>query len=383
MLRLRLTDGVGPVIARRMIDRFGSMDHMLGASQHDLATIERVGTTTARRIFKGLRESERDADAAIERAESLGVRIVAWGDDDYPVLLTALPDAPLVLFVHGELPQREAGGDAYAVAIVGSRKATAYGIEQAERFSAALAQSGLVIVSGGARGIDTAAHRAALRATGRTVVVLGAGHAQLYPPENKELFEQIVSADSCVVSEHAPDVVPAPENFPARNRIISGLSLGVMIIEAPRESGALITARLAVEEHGREAMALPGRVDSPSSEGCLQLIRKGEAALVTSPAEVIEELESSARHLHQGTLVGRAGLSGMPSSAPVDDEQDSLATSALSVNQRLVFEALDTPRSVDELVQHTGLDAGVIQAEATVLELRRLIRRTGPRLEQT
>lgn len=348
---------------------------MLRASQRDLATIERVGSATAERIFNGLRTSEAEAEAVLARCAALDVHLIALGEAAYPQLLAAIPDAPLVLFVQGALPARAEGGDAYAVAIVGSRSATAYGIEQAERFSAALAQAGLAIVSGGARGIDTAAHRAALRAQGKTMVVLGAGHAQLYPPENKELFAQALASGSCLISEQPPDAIPAPEQFPLRNRIISGLSLGVLIIEAPIDSGALITARLAVDEHGREAMALPGRVDSKASEGCHQLIRKGEAALVTSPAEVIEELEGAARHLYQGTLAGRAGLAHA-------DEPRPLASSGLTPTQRQLVEALESPRSIDELVRLTGLEAGQIQADATVLELRKVVRRSGPRLER-
>ncbi|MCA9292618.1 MAG: DNA-processing protein DprA [Phycisphaerales bacterium] len=379
LLRLRLTDGVGPIIARRLLDRFGSVEDILRASQRDLATVERVGASTAARIFKGLRDAEAVVEQTLERCDALDVRLIGFGEPSYPHLLAAIPDAPLVLFVQGELPVRADGGDAYAVAIVGSRSATAYGIEQAERFSAALAQAGLTIVSGGARGIDTAAHRAALRAQGRTIVVLGAGHAQPYPPENKELFAQALAAGSCLISEQPPDVAPSPELFPVRNRIISGLSLGVLIIEAPSDSGALITARLAVDEHGRDAMALPGRVDSKASDGCHQLIRKGEAALVMSPADVIEELEGAARHLYQGTLAGRAGLANVDAA---DGTVRPVALAGLTPTQRQLVEALASPRSVDELVRLTGLEAGQIQSDATVLELRRVIRRAGPRLER-
>lgn len=372
LLRLSLAPGLGPVLTRRVIETMGSAKAALGASAADLERTPGVGAERARRIAASLRSGESAFEGELALAERLGVRLVSRADAGYPALLEPLEDAPLVLRVRGELVPE---ADRFGVAIVGSRSCTAYGVEQAERFSAALAERGLPIVSGGARGIDTAAHRAALRVGGRTIVVMGCGLAHCYPPENAELFERIVDGGGCVVSELPLATAPARENFPARNRVISGMSLGVLVVEAGARSGALITARLAAEEHGREVMALPGRVDSAASQGAHELIRAGGAALVVSPADVIETLEGPARHAHGGTHAARcADPARAP--APLFD----LATLDLTERQRVIVEALVQPRTLDEVVRLTGLDASAVRTEATVLEVRRVVRRTGDRL---
>ena len=292
------------------------------------------------------------------------------------------PASPPVLYVRARLDPRR---DLFGVGIVGSRRASHYGVEQTDRFSLALAQAGLTVVSGGARGVDTAAHRAALRAQdGRTVAVLGCGLATCYPPENAELFAQIADSGGAVISELPLRTGPSPENFPARNRIISGMSLGVLVVEAPAKSGALITARYAAEDQGREVMALPGRVDWDSAEGTNELLKSGAAAMVTTPRDVIDILENAARHAHHGTHGARArGLSSAP-----DDADDLFATTSpaasasLTDRQRLLLEALGEGETIDRLVEATGLDAGQVLAEATVLEIRGLIARRGDRFER-
>lgn len=373
LLRLGLAPGLGPVLTRRAIGALGSAAAVVGASSAALAQVSGIGAARARTIAAALRESDAALEAELSLAARDGVRFVAAHDDGYPPLLRDLDDAPLVLRVRGELVPEL---DRFGVAIVGSRSCTAYGMEQAERFSAALAERGLPVVSGGARGIDTAAHRAALRVRGRTVVVMGCGHAHCYPPENAELFEKVVEAGGCVVSELPLATAPARENFPARNRVISGMALGVLVIEAGARSGALITARLAAEEHGREVMALPGRVDSGASQGAHELIRSGGAALVMTPADVIETLEGPARHAHAGTHAARyADPAREQAPAPVD-----LATLDLTDRQRVIVEALAEPRTLDEVVRLTGLDASAVRTEATLLEVQRVLRRVGDRL---
>lgn len=399
LLRLSLLPGVGPVTGRRLVEHFGSAAAVFDggvASARSLEQVRGIGDAKARAIHAAIPASERLLHEELALAGQLGVRFVTLGHPDYPPVLAALPDAPLVLSVLGDA---ETMARMYAVAVVGSRSATQYGVEQAERFAAAMAQAGLCIVSGGARGIDTAAHRAALRVNGATVAVLGCGLAHRYPPENAELFDRILRSGGAILSELPLNTGPAPENFPARNRIISGLSLGVVVIEAPAQSGALITARVAAEEQGREVFALPGRVDSKSSEGCHELVKAGGAALVTTPADVIDALESAARHQHAGTHAARfappaahgtnagpepADLFGSSPAAgprpPLDRGTRPIASASLTETQRALLGALAEPKSLDELAAITGLALGPLQAEVTMLELRRLIVREGPRL---
>lgn len=387
LLRLTLTPGLGPVLIERALGVFGDPRDVLCASAADLTRIRGVGDDKARLIRAGLEESERLADKELVAAERAGVTLLAKGNPGYPALLAGVPSAPTILYVRGRLDGER---DRYAVAVVGSRKCTAYGVEQTERFSALLGQAGLTIVSGGARGIDTAAHRAAIRAGARTIAVAGCGLHHCYPPENKELFDKIVEADlGAVVSELPMDTAPAPENFPARNRVISGLSLGVLVIEAGRGSGALITARLAAEEHGREVMAVPGRIDSPSSEGALDLLKAGAAAMVTSHTDVLDQLEAPARFLHAGLHEARYAPSDQ---APEGEEgalfvQKTAAMASvapppatpmdLTDTQRRIVDALAEPRSIDELARATGLEAGRLLADTTMLEIRRVIVRNG------
>lgn len=380
-LRLTTTPGVGPVTARRLLEKFGALDSVLGASSAALQTVAGIGPTRSQEVARGLATSMEAAERELTEAERFGARVVGLNDPEYPPLLSSLSDAPPVLYVMGELATSQPW---YAAAIVGSRRATAYGIEQAERFATALCGAGLIVTSGGARGVDSAAHRACVRVGGRTIAVLGCGLSHCYPPENAELFRGIVDAGGAVVSELPMRTSPSPENFPARNRIISGMSLGVLVIEAPSASGALITARVAIDEQSREVMALPGRVDSPASSGCLELIKSGSAALVTCPADVLNILEGPARHLHAGTH--SAVIDRQPQKEPSarsGGEDEKLAGGILTDRQRVVWNALVEPMSIDELCRATGLDAGALLAETTVLEVRRLVVREGSRLRRS
>lgn len=385
MLRLTLVDGLGPVTIGRALVAFGSARAVPDASIRDLAQLQGVGERKAEQIRRGLDRSDDALRIELDLAASLNVRIVARGEADYPPLLEHTPSAPVVLYARGALdPSR----DLYSVGIVGSRRATHYGVEQTARFSLALAQSGLTIVSGGARGVDTSAHRAALQTSeGRTVAVLGCGLANCYPPENAALFDDIVARGGAILSELPLRTGPNAENFPARNRIISGMSLGVLVIEAPLKSGALITARYAAEDQGREVLAVPGRVDSPASEGTNELLKTGSAAIATCPKDVINALENVARHAHAGSHAHRTraySLRGASEGDPlfatetVAPKPDrSLARRSLTERQRALLEAIGDGRSIDQLVLDTGFEIGAILADATILEVHGLVARRG------
>jgi DNA processing protein len=382
VLRLTLTPGLGPRRIAALIERFGSATAALAASAKELERVPGIGEVTAARVARGMRESAELAEREIARAEQLSVRLVGLEDREYPALLAQIPDPPPLLYVLGSL--EPTGPDRYPVGIVGSRSCTAYGIEQAERFAGVLAGSGLTVVSGGARGIDSAAHRGALRVGGRTIAVLGCGLAHRYPPENARLFDEMIAGRGAVVSELPLDVPPQAENFPGRNRIISGLSLGVVVIEAAKGSGALITARQAAEDQGREVLAVPGRIDSPASEGSHELIKAGGAALATSPADVLALLETPARHHFHGTHEARyadPGATEPPGLWTEQAEQPVLAAAGDPL-QRRVIEALDRACSPDDLAQRLGVGPGELRAALTMLEIRGAVRRRGPLVER-
>lgn len=360
---LTLCPGVGPVLCDRLVRQFGSARVVLEASEQQLERIERIGPRTRTIIVRGLREVGPRADEELELAHAAGVAILARSDERYPTRLREIPSAPPLLFVRGDVAVLHRPG----LAIVGSRRCSSYGIEQAERFAAALARSGMSIVSGGARGVDTAAHRAALRAEGATVAVLGCGLSRAYPPENAELFDRIAALGGAVVSELPMRTPPSAENFPARNRIISGLSSGVLVVEAGDRSGALITARLAGDEHGREVFALPGRVDQPASRGSNDLLKQGGALLVTEPTDISDRLGGL-----RAVGVERGGEeSALFAAAEPDDPL-----------RRGVLAALDAALTPDELVERTGLAADQVRVTLTMLELEGRIRRTGTRVER-
>lgn len=378
VLRLTLTPGLGPVLIDRLIREFGGPEAALGATAAALRRVRGIGPGTAEPIARGLADSAALVEKELALAGELGVTLAFKGREGYPELLAQLPDSPPLLYVRGDLATESHGR--YPVAIVGSRRCTAYGVEQAERFAGLLARSGLTIVSGGARGIDTAAHRGALRAEGRTVAVLGCGLGHIYPPENAELFAAIADRGA-IVSELPLETPPTPDNFPARNRIISGLSLGVLVIEAGIRSGALITARMAGEDHGREVMAIPGRVDSEASQGSLSLLKEGGAALVVNPGDVLSLLESPARHHHGGSHAARYG--GAPPRAEAAGSDEVAAEMSLTPEQQAIVEALASPATIDQLVMATSMPPHLIRAELTVLEMQRRIRREGPIVART
>jgi DNA processing protein len=339
-------------------------------SQRELAQIEGIGTKKAAAIYQSIRDAAADVEAELDRANQLGVSLVSLDDEAYPTLLRSIPDPPPVLYMRGTLEPR----DLHAVSIVGSRKCSLYGREQAERFAALLAGAGVTVISGGARGIDSSAHRGAMtHPQGRTVAVLGCGVDVVYPPENTSLFDQIAKRGA-VVSEYPIGTPPVAENFPRRNRIISGMSRGVLVIEADIRSGALITARCACDDHGRTVFAVPGRVDNPLSAGPHQLIRDG-ATLAANLEDILDGLGPLPQQALEPTLFD--GGDQTPPIMPAKPEPASpLPIVGLSENQALILEHLTVdPMSVDRLIEQTALPAQAVLQEMTLLTLKGLVKR--------
>lgn len=350
-IALSLADGVGPRTQSALLEAFGTAENVLAQPFESLLQVQGIGPKTATSLINPDRIQQ--ARELWQECQKLGIAVAQRSTADYPRRLAEICDAPAIMYRRGVLlPQ-----DELAIAIVGSRRCTAYGRRHAERLSAALARAGFTIISGLARGVDAAAHRGALQAGGRTVAVLASGVRDIYPPEHKELADEITQ-QGALLSEMPIDQRPLPGLFPQRNRIISGLCLGVIVIEATRNSGALYTARHAMEQ-GREVFALPGQVDSLASEGCHELIRDG-VTLVRNADDVLAML----------------GPLPMPTST----------TSAVTIHspRELVLNPLETevlnrismqPVHVDELLRDTNIEVSRVLATLTVLEMRRLIRR--------
>jgi DNA processing protein len=365
-LQLALTEGIGPILTARMVAVAGGAAQAAQADRRLLQKVEGIGSAKASSIAESLRKAADAVDRELQRCEAAGIKLIGLGDGDYPALLRAIPDPPPVLYVQGMLEPR----DLNAVAIVGSRTCSHYGREQADRFAGLLAGAGITVVSGGARGIDSAAHRGALsHPKGRTIAVLGCGLDIVYPPENESLFGQIAERGA-ILSEFPLGTPPLKENFPRRNRIVSGLSRGVLVIEADLTSGALITARQACDDHGRPVFALPGRVDNKLSDGPHALIRDG-AVLTTGLPDIIENL---------GPIPQNATLPAEEES-PEDEQEPAeqpVAVSAVTLTdrQRQVLDGLGSDATdVDGIIARTDLDAEVVLQELTHLSLRGLVRR--------
>jgi DNA processing protein len=380
-LTLALTDGIGPILARRIIDVAGSAEAACAASVALLRTVEGLGTSKASKVAQSLGEARAKVDDELAAAEKNGAHIVTPADSDYPQLLQTTPDPPLVLYVKGTFEPR----DLNAIAIVGSRKCSYYGREQAERFAALLAGAGFTINSGGARGVDSAAHRGAIsHHSGRTIAVLGSGIDVAYPPENAGLFEQIAQRGA-VVSEYPIGTPPLADNFPRRNRIVSGMSRGVLVIEADERSGALITARQAIDDQNRPVMAIPGRVDNPQSAGPHKPIRDG-AILVTRIEHILEALGPLDASLPEVSLFEQPAMPApsttstsahAPASiASEDGQQPANAKPVLSQDQERLLGVLAVdPSDVDTLAERSGLEVAIVLRELTLLTLRGRARR--------
>ena len=360
-LKLTGADGVGPVTCAKIIKHFGSADRALGASVSELAKIDGIGFKTAERIAST--RDKFDAVAEVELAQRLGVWIVHFADERYPPVLKRIYDPPPVLYVKGSLTRE----DNLAVSIVGSRHCSLYGQEQASRFAHFLASTGFTVCSGMARGIDTAAHQGALSAGGRTVAVQGCGLAHIFPPENDKLFEMIAESGACV-SELPLRYEPLAINFPPRNRIIAGLSLGTIVIEAALRSGALITAKAALD-YNREVMAVPGKIDSPLSKGAHHLIKEG-ATLIES----IEDVMQALGHLGE-QLTGHATVAAAQAVERVEKSLFDVSQLKLDGDEKTVHDCLNTePLHVEQVIAETDLAAGNVNAALISLRLKGLIK---------
>lgn len=359
-LRLHLCRGVGSIRSAQLVRELGGIDAVLAASVAELARVRGVGPETAGSIVNGRHPD--NADREIELCNKKGVHLLCVEDPDYPALLKRIEDPPACLYVRGQLEPE----DAVAFGIVGARHATHYGVEQAERFGARAAAAGMTVVSGMARGVDTAAHRGALVANGRTIAVIGCGLTYLYPPDAIELAERIAESGA-ILSELPMEVAPDSKNFPPRNRIIAGLSLGVLVVEAAKRSGALISARLATE-YNREVFVLPGRVDMPQSAGCHALIQKGEGLLVTCFEDVLDGFGEVGDVLRKPTEDDdKEGGNG-------SSKHVSMVT--LSDDEAHVYEAIgDEPAPIEAICERSGLPASRVAIALTTLQLKAVVRR--------
>ena len=365
-MRLALTEGIGPVLIRRLIEAAGSVEAACEARDSLLRKVEGIGSAKARSIAESMRIAK--VDQEIETCRRMGIWLICPDDANYPTLLKDIPDPPAVLYLKGAFEAR----DLNALAIVGSRRCSYYGREQAERFAALLAGVGFTVISGGARGVDSSAHRGAMsHPQGRTIAVLGSGIDVAYPPENASLFEQIAQRGA-VVSEYPLGTPPLKDNFPRRNRIVSGMSRGVLVVEADDRSGALITARQACDDHGRTVFAIPGRVDNPLSAGPHKLIRDG-AVLTENIGNILDNLDPLPQSAREETLLIPA-TDAKPVARDSADEPPP-PDLGLTDRQRLILSHLADPLHVDGLVERTSLAVQDVLLELTLLSLKGVVKR--------
>jgi DNA processing protein len=362
-VRLSCIPGIGSRLRRLLLDRFGSPQEVFAASVQEIMAVGRIGPTLAASI--AAMATSGAAEEVLETCRTRGVDVLTEGGDGYPGLLSRIADPPAMLFVRGRLEPC----DSLAVAVVGARNASPYGKRVAWQLAGGLARAGYTVVSGLARGIDAAAHRGALDAGGRTIAVLGTGVLNIYPPEHADLATEVISRGA-LVSEAPPLADGHAGSFPQRNRIVSGLTLGTVVVEAAERSGALITARLATEQ-GREVFAVPGQIDCRTARGCHGLIRDG-AKLVQGIDDILEELGP----LFETTV----GPDGRTVKSPAELDLGDVERRVLdAVDAHAVAGACD----IDVLVAETNLAASQVLSTVGVLEMRRILRRLpGNRVER-
>lgn len=359
-IALNMTPGVGPRVATKLLERFGSPDAVFHARRAELESL-RIKPETIESIIK--REFDDRAVGELERVKALGGDILILDDGSYPGLLREIADPPIVLYVRGDW---QACFERPCVGVIGSRLCSTYGTNAAEMLSRDLASRGITVVSGLARGIDTSAHKGAIAGKGRTIAVLGTGIDGVYPKENARLTHEILDSGGALVTQFPLGTPPLKDNFPYRNRIISGLSHGVLLVEASERSGSLITARLAMEQN-REVMAVPGNITSSNSYGTNYLIKAG-AKLVQQWQDVVAELPSeiAAAILPPKVDEKRNGRSKLEELTPTD----------LSENERKIWSLLPSDEAVhiDVLLESSGLSFGDLNSVLVGLDIRDLIR---------
>ena len=359
-----MTPFVGPRAAAKLLERFGSAENVFLASRSELESV-RLRNEAIESILR--REFHETANIELEQVRSLGGDVLLLDDGSYPHLLREIPDPPITLYVMGNWKECF---EEPCVGMVGSRRCSTYGANAASMLAADLARQGITVVSGLARGIDTAAHRGALEASGRTVAVLGTGLDSFYPKENKTLVEEILQSGGAVVTQFPLETPPLKENFPYRNRVISGLSLGVLVVEASERSGSLITARLAMEQN-REVFAVPGNITSKNSYGTNYLIKAG-AKLVQQWQDIVTELPSEiAREILPPTIDAARETPVQPKLPPADLSDDERTIWALL--------AADAVVHIDTLVEATEMPVGTLLSLLLGLEMRELIREVSPK----
>src|SRR6202162_4015917 len=323
-IALNMLPTVGPVRLQKLLEIFEEPQRVLAATRSELRAAEGIGNEVADQIANW--ESIVDLAAELDRIREFDATVITQESPSYPKSLREIHAPPIVLYVWGELQER----DHHAIGIIGARRTTHYGTESAKKLAYQLAYAGLTVVSGLARGIDTAAHQGALAAKGRTIAVIGSGLSKLYPPENQGLAEKIFSGNGAVVSEFSMEVDPDRQTFPMRNRIISGWSHGILVVEAGLNSGALITAAQALEQ-GRSVYALPGHINAPSAMGSNRLIQQG-AKLVMDASDILEDLQIL-----------------LPETKP-SPEAAARRLPPLSSDERLVYEAIDSAETPNDRI---------------------------------
>lgn len=348
-LALNLLPQVGPVRVRKLLQHLGSPERILTAKSSEIVQIDGFGITQAEAIASW--ENQIDLADELKKIRDRELTLLTQEDELYPPLLREIHDPPVILYVWGQLTKR----DHNAIGIVGSRHATNYGLSATKKLGFQIAYAGYTVVSGLARGIDTTAHEAALAAKGRTIAIIGSGIGKLYPPENMALAERIAQ-NGAVISEYPVDRIADKQTFPYRNRVVSGWSCGLIVVEAPARSGSLITAQQAAEQ-GRTVYAVPGPIDKPTSAGCNRLIQQG-AKLIMDGADVLDDLM---------TLFPTAP------SAPKVEESKPVAT--LTLDEEILYKAIGTDEAhINDIVAGSGLTTATVNATLMRLEMKRLIR---------
>lgn len=357
LLQISQAPHIGPARLRLLVSHFPDPELLFHASARELAAVEgfqRKISSEVAAYFRGagLDEAKRFADGQLSRINTIGGRIVTYWDRQYPELLKRIFDPPALLFCCGELLP----ADGYAIAVVGTRLPSPYGAGMTGKLSHEISSHGITVVSGLARGIDTLAHDAALKAGGRTIAVIGSGLDNIYPRENKRLAERIMES-GCVISEFNMGAKPDAPNFPRRNRIVSGLAFGTLIVETDLNGGAMITASLALDQN-REVFAIPGPINTRKSRGCNLLIKTGRAKLIDSFDDIVQELEAKLRPL----------LRGQETAAPQPLPQLTLFEQA--IHDRLS----DTPVHIDRIAEDAGISVSDALVSLLTLEFKNLVK---------
>ena len=348
-IALNMLPHMGPVRLRRLLEVFETPERVLATKRTELREVDGVGNEVAEQIVNW--ENTVDLSAELDRIRTFGAEVITAQSPTYPRQLREIHAPPIVLYVWGELTER----DQHAIGVIGSRRTSHYGAECAKKLSYQLAYSGLTVISGLARGIDTAAHQGALAAKGRTIAVIGSGLMKLYPPENAGLADKIRSGNGAVISEFSMAVEPDRQTFPMRNRIISGWSHGILVVEAGLNSGALITAAQALEQ-GRSVYAVPGHINAPTAHGSNRLIQQG-AKLVMDASDILDDLQilfPEKQKLPEGSV------------RPLPDLNDQ---------ERRVYDAINpTETPIDQIASSCELPSATVSSVLLRLELKRLVK---------